>query len=202
MGYRSYTKVNRCSEGTKPCRDTKGNEGNALSIRADWLRSLVTILVYHRQRTIKALSATDLYTFIRWIGASWRNGMVDCVKRRAYFEKLSRSCWHVMVNCIKRRGGSSSRSSSRSRISSTTSSSRHGRNLGGTGGRPHKIWGGGTAHASVPPIFGEAVLLEACLSTNRLKNGVKENFFMKYTFFIQKREQKTDKKGLVKKFDD
>ena len=53
-----------------------------------------------------------------------------------------------------------------------------------------------------PTIFGEAVLLEACLSTNRLKNGVKENFFMKYTFFIQKREQKTDKKGLVKKFDD
>ena len=52
--------------------------------------------------------------------------------------------------------------------------------LGGPEGLSPQILGGdGTAHASVPPIFREAVLLHACESTNWLrkkKKGVMEEF--------------------------
>ena len=49
-----------------------------------------------------------------------------------------------------------------------------GGDLGGLGGRSpqKKIWGGGTAHALVPPpIFWEGVLSDVRESMNRLKNG-------------------------------
>ena len=42
-----------------------------------------------------------------------------------------------------------------------------GGDLGGLEDGPAKILDGGTAHASVPPIFGEVVLLEACETTKR-----------------------------------
>jgi len=45
-----------------------------------------------------------------------------------------------------------------------------GGDLGENGGQsPKKIWGGGTVHASIPPIFREVVLLDALQSTNWLK---------------------------------
>jgi len=46
----------------------------------------------------------------------------------------------------------------------------HGRRHRGTGVRsPQNNLRWGTAHASVPPIFGEVVLMETCVSTNREK---------------------------------
>jgi len=61
--------------------------------------------------------------------------------------------------------------------------------LGATGGTVPPKFEVGTAHVSVPPIFGEVVLLEACQSTctNRLKNGVMEEFFMNKTIFRQEK---------------
>src|SRR6218665_2346550 len=49
-----------------------------------------------------------------------------------------------------------------------------GGDLRGTGGRPPKkhFFRWGTAHAAVPPIFGEVVLSDAHESMNRVKNGV------------------------------
>jgi len=44
--------------------------------------------------------------------------------------------------------------------------------VGTLGGGCLKISGGGTAHASVPPIFGEVVLSDARESMNRVKKGV------------------------------
>ena len=45
-----------------------------------------------------------------------------------------------------------------------------GGDIGGTGGRsPQKNLRWGTAHASVPPIFGEVVLSDARESMNRVK---------------------------------
>jgi len=51
-----------------------------------------------------------------------------------------------------------------------------GGDLGGT--VPPPKFEVGDAHASVPPIFGEVVLLEACESSKREKTGVKRrNYF-------------------------
>jgi len=64
----------------------------------------------------------------------------------------------------------------------------HGRRLRGDlrDGPPNLRWG--TAHASVPPIFGKVVLLEACESTNRKENGIKEEmFFYEIDVFLKKR---------------
>jgi len=48
---------------------------------------------------------------------------------------------------------------------------------GDWGDGPPKIWSGGTAHASVLPIFWEVVLSDACKSTNWVKKGDKKEFF-------------------------
>ena len=53
-----------------------------------------------------------------------------------------------------------------------------GGNLRRGGGRSPQKFEVGTAHASVPPIFGEVVSLEAWQSTNKLKNGVKEEIYL------------------------
>ena len=52
-----------------------------------------------------------------------------------------------------------------------------GGDLRGTGGTVPPKFEEGTAHAYVPPIFGEVVLLEACKSCKRKKSGVKEELF-------------------------
>jgi len=44
-----------------------------------------------------------------------------------------------------------------------------GGDIGGTGVTVHPKLAVGAAHASVPPIFGEVVLLEMCESANRKK---------------------------------
>jgi len=49
-----------------------------------------------------------------------------------------------------------------------------GGDLRGTGGRSPQNLRWGTAHASVPPIFEEVVLLEECKSCKKKNNDVKE----------------------------
>ena len=58
---------------------------------------------------------------------------------------------------------------------------------GDWGDGPPKVWGGGTAHASVLPIFWEVVLSDARESTNRVKKGVIKKFFSEIVVFLVKK---------------
>ena len=69
-----------------------------------------------------------------------------------------------------------------------------GGDLGGTWGMAPQIWGGGTAHVSVPPIFRDVhvVLSEACESTNWGKKVSPRNFIF---IFSSEKEDFVVKKG-------
>jgi len=51
---------------------------------------------------------------------------------------------------------------------------------GDWGDVPPKMWGVGTAHASVPPMFWEVVLSDARESTNRVKSRVKKGVIKEF----------------------
>jgi len=55
------------------------------------------------------------------------------------------------------------------------------RSMGGDlgGGRSPKIWGGGTAHASIPNIWRNSVMLDVLESTKSLKKREMKEFFVK-----------------------
>jgi len=82
----------------------------------------------------------------------------------------------------------------------------------GTGGTAPKIWGGGTAHAFVSPIFWEVMFVRRARKHEQSKKGIIKELFSEIGVFLVKKGsyttlhtvqiQKKDRKNLEKTVDD